>query len=335
MAQTFDYVRAFLEVASPAYDALPDRLRTLFKATHAEARELHQKHDLTMPWPDDPGLRQTFEDIGSDDLALAAHVIHAFGHWNPGGLFDADETRAGSHWKFSHYADQVLRARFGLTRESDRPGWGLALIEGMILITYASLDMRTWREVAPATDAGFTHAQSWIEKARRAVPVRGGGRAAANRDTLQETDAAASTFLEAIPLMTPEPWAPWFEVSKRYMVAEGEAWRLETLTPADKAATFAKRRAKLKRSHDVKVEKARREFARMDWLLAREQSTDNAIYYDHTDTVCFGWRTPVSEAERGRLLDLLCEYPYAYEIKTADPALHISTRAKALVAEDR
>lgn len=51
------------------------------------------------------------------------------------------------------------------------------------------------------------------------------------------------------------------------------------------------------------------------WLMDHNISIDNVIYYDHKDVFCFGWRKPVSKEVASRLLDVLCEFPFDYEIE--------------------
>lgn len=54
----------------------------------------------------------------------------------------------------------------------------------------------------------------------------------------------------------------------------------------------------------------------MLWLLDQGINLDNVIYYEHTRKFCFGWRQPVSAEVKSKLLDLLCEFGHAYEIKS-------------------
>jgi hypothetical protein len=56
----------------------------------------------------------------------------------------------------------------------------------------------------------------------------------------------------------------------------------------------------------------------MLWLWDHGVSLDNVIYYSHTRKFSFGWRSAVSPEVKSALLDLLCEFPFAYEIKATD-----------------
>ncbi len=45
---------------------------------------------------------------------------------------------------------------------------------------------------------------------------------------------------------------------------------------------------------------------------------ENWIFYTHTKRHSFGWRNPVDAATLGELLEIISEFPYAYDIVTAD-----------------
>lgn len=51
------------------------------------------------------------------------------------------------------------------------------------------------------------------------------------------------------------------------------------------------------------------------WLMDSDVNIDNCIYYEHTNKFSFGWRSPVSASVKSRLLDILVEFPFEYEIK--------------------
>lgn len=55
----------------------------------------------------------------------------------------------------------------------------------------------------------------------------------------------------------------------------------------------------------------------MLWLWDQGINLDNVIYYDHTQVFSFGWRSPVSAEVKSRLLEILSEFPFQYEIKPA------------------
>lgn len=75
----------------------------------------------------------------------------------------------------------------------------------------------------------------------------------------------------------------------------------QTLKKAEEAVQFA---------HDERNGKL--------WLWERGFQLDNVIYYNHTRQFGFGWRSPVSNDVRDKLLDVMSEFPYAYTIKCQD-----------------
>ncbi len=57
------------------------------------------------------------------------------------------------------------------------------------------------------------------------------------------------------------------------------------------------------------------------WLMDHGFNTENVIFYSHTERFGFGWRSPVDPEVLSRLLDVISEFPFAYDIKTADRTL--------------
>ena len=77
-------------------------------------------------------------------------------------------------------------------------------------------------------------------------------------------------------------------------------------------------REKLETEYNVAVESAQTKHDGFIWLLDQGINTSNCIYYQHTDVFSFGWRKPLGEAELSTLLDVISEFPFAYEIKCQD-----------------
>ena len=91
-------------------------------------------------------------------------------------------------------------------------------------------------------------------------------------------------------------------------------------TTARGVARVAKMRADLTRERDKARADADTKCAGMLWLLDHVGASvvDNCIYYTHTGRFGFGWRTPVDAAVVSQLLDVISEFPFAYDIKCAD-----------------
>lgn len=155
---SFDYERAWDELAAPSFDCLPANLRALYHRTCEVAAELHQLPDLSMPWPNEDtnpdaiGFRNAFREIPAEELSHAARVVYFYGHWfwRHG---EVAHDRTGGHWKFAHYADQELRERLNV-RAGMPQGNGIAvrIIEGTLRVCFSSPDAWSWHEVGAATE---------------------------------------------------------------------------------------------------------------------------------------------------------------------------------------
>lgn len=78
---------------------------------------------------------------------------------------------------------------------------------------------------------------------------------------------------------------------------------------------IAKKRADILHKAELAIDNAKTERDGLLWLMDHGINIDNVIYYSHTSKFCFGWRKPVGEAVKSELLDVLCEFPFDYEIK--------------------
>lgn len=52
-----------------------------------------------------------------------------------------------------------------------------------------------------------------------------------------------------------------------------------------------------------------------EWLVENGMDFDNVIYYNHTQTFCFGWRDSIPEGQRDALKAKLSGFPFAFEVK--------------------
>jgi hypothetical protein len=157
---TFDHETAWTEVAKPAFDALPPAVHALFDRVQRETANFVQESGLgrspgvpLMPWPEGD-LRAAFDAFPDEELSAAARIIHDYGHWGHGAEA-ARIQRHGAHWKFSHYADQVLRARFNLPAADAPLGISLRIIDGLVRVCIHTPDSWQWQEVGQATRATF------------------------------------------------------------------------------------------------------------------------------------------------------------------------------------
>ena len=75
-------------------------------------------------------------------------------------------------------------------------------------------------------------------------------------------------------------------------------------------------RKKIEHDRDAATESATMEADGLLWCLDRGISTDNLIFYSHTNRFCFGWRSGLSDDVAESLRVMLDGFPFEYEIKT-------------------
>lgn len=99
-----------------------------------------------------------------------------------------------------------------------------------------------------------------------------------------------------------------------YYLPENVAARAE----AARIKTKADKLEALTADFEKSISMLRAEYEGTRWLLERNLSIENWIYYSHTQRFCFGWRNPAKSAEVSAVLDHLSEAPFSYDIKCAD-----------------
>jgi len=299
--KTFDYENAWQDLALPAFNQLPEKIRLLLDETTKQAADLHQDKNLRVIWPENGKLRAAFEAVDSDTLARAARVIYYFGHWRPCASVAGNAPASGESWKFANYADQILRLRFNLPDRDNAASVSLQIHEGTIRVCYSSPDSWTWHEVAPATDSGMKAAGGI------AVSLRG---ELAGKSKREDRDNAAWLFMEKIKQIP-----AWSDLdSSGYIVEETELEirRVARMPKPDKAKLIAEI------NRDFETELASKTIERDGklWLVEHDLPLDNAIYYNHTGKWCFGWRHTLSTEAREMLLAALAPFPFPYDVDT-------------------
>lgn len=302
--KTFDFELAWQQIMLPAFKQLPTQVHVLLKNVALECAELHQLPDCSMPWPDDGGkLREQFDRVSGDVLSHAAHVVYFYGHWHPGESFGPKPpgSNHGAAWKFSHYADQVLRGRFNLSENGrdSRAAVSFAIIEGTIRLCYSSRDCWNWHEVAPATDAGMETAK----KLHAGLSAQIAGKLDDDRDNEAHKFFGTIENIKAWPDMD----------TAGFMVEESdlETRRVARMPKPDKE----KLRAKIVQDFNEAMQIKTTERDGNLWLVEHDLPTENCIFYSHLGQFCFGWRTPYTGEAREKLLAALAEFPFSYDVK--------------------
>lgn len=92
----------------------------------------------------------------------------------------------------------------------------------------------------------------------------------------------------------------------------------ETLALSKRRQKIAGLVAEAEKKGAALLEAAKTETAAYTWLMDNGfRDIDNVIYYNHAGRFSFGWRTAIPASEYGALVDLLCEFPFDYDIKKA------------------
>lgn len=91
--------------------------------------------------------------------------------------------------------------------------------------------------------------------------------------------------------------------------------RQTTGTDSRMAQKMKQKRIRVLEDYEATITKATAERDGFIWLLDHNINPDNAIYYNHTGRWCFGWHSPLSPEVRSKLLDLLSEFPFEYDLK--------------------
>lgn len=156
---TFNYVKAWLELAWPAAKGLSDHMKQLFYDSTILTQNYRQEgSDLTIPYP--PGFLERFQVFSLGDLEKAARCLYCYGHWSP---FGTSSKYAGGTWKFSNLVDQYLRKELletekrdgKLLRVSPNHKMYARIHEGVLRICYEGEsreeDYWVWDEMGPAS----------------------------------------------------------------------------------------------------------------------------------------------------------------------------------------
>ena len=139
--------------------------------------------------------------------------------------------------------------------------------------------------------------------------------------TFNTTEAGLSSFgLKESELSMLRLLPIWPEDVKRKELTEAER---EYLMPLYIAARMkgeenkrAEQRAEVEAEYARDIARAEMEHKGELWLLDHGMTLENAIFYNHTERFCFGWRTPYGPKAAGALADALAGFPYEFDIKT-------------------
>ena len=281
----FNYQKAYCVQALPAFKNLPEHVKKAHKKLLPLVGELQQGRNLEIPLNDK--IRAIFDKLPILEIAQLSRASYFVGHWHPGILPSPFEKKRGESWKVSNCADQVLRERL-------QPPPRIEIHEGKLRVTYSSRDCWLWEEFALATEK--------------------------NLQTFKESNLpfGESTLLKSAEKLAEHIGDLWPDVDsmkdnelyKEFVALANQ--RTEDKNREKVADLLKDARASAKRE----IETAKIKTEAYTWLLDNGfTDLDNVIYYNHTKTFCFGWRNSLSDKEKSKLLDILCEFPFEYETK--------------------
>lgn len=144
------------------------------------------------------------------------------------------------------------------------------------------------------------------------IPEDGFCRACLDSPYLKESDLYMTRLRS---LVTSDlPFQPLTEAEKAALLP---LYVSRQTTGADSRAKSArdKQRADVLKKFTEETTAATIERDGMLWLWDHGFSLDNVIYYSHSDKFGFGWLSPVSKAVCEKLLEVMSEFPFHYEIK--------------------
>lgn len=168
--KTFDYKRAWMDLAVPAYQNLSEHVRNAHHALAPLADACTQAHDCSLRYPTDADKLQQVKEILSslttEEMAHGSAIINACGHWNPSDARTACIARLfllreypGNTWKISLWMSQEIEKRLGLSHRMQDSGSAYRVQEGLLHMTYASKWCWMNRAVGFATEENLTRAR--------------------------------------------------------------------------------------------------------------------------------------------------------------------------------
>lgn len=150
----------------------------------------------------------------------------------------------------------------------------------------------------------------------------------AQRGTVFCPHCIDSEYLEAQDLHLTRMQSVMNKCNRKPLAEAERAHLMPLYVAAQLHGSTARGKARITKERDDLVadcsEKIRKATTRRDgflWLLDHGLKIDNVIYYDHIDKFSFGWRHPVDEQVKNAILEVISEFPFEYEIKTANGVL--------------
>ena len=91
--------------------------------------------------------------------------------------------------------------------------------------------------------------------------------------------------------------------------------KYHTIQKAARASRLEAEKVRKLESCKKDIEAAQIEYEGFKQIIEAGLDFDNCIYYSHTGRFCFGWRTPLKEAEKIEIGDKLKKFAFEYDMK--------------------
>lgn len=275
----FNYQKAYCTQAAPSFLSLSEHVRSAHAKLIPLVGHTTQGRDRAIPLNDD--ITAIFDKLTTLEIAELSRASYFVGYWHPSLLPRLFDSSKGEGWKITNCADQILRKRIALPRNVE-------IHEGKFRVTFSSRDCWTWQEFGLATPENLEVFKSC------GLPF--------GETTL---DKSATELAVKIGDLWPEPEnEPENDLYREFIKLQKQANRRKI------KADFEQKIAGLEASK-VSAQKE------IEFLLAcndRGVLVDNVIYYNHTDTFCFGWRNSLSNVEQENIAEKLGDLAGKYNI---------------------
>lgn len=267
--KSFNYEKAWFCHCVKEWKALPITTKAVHSLIAEQVQDLSQGRDLNIPL--NATIEELAEPLPTEELARLSRLSYFIGHWQPGNTPALFENSAGQSWKVSNVLDQILHKRL-------TPTHNLQIHQGTLRVTFSDRNNWLWEEFGLATQENIDRFNIC------GLPF--------GRDTFAES---------AHQLKTGDLWGDP-EDSTDYT-----AFLEEKKTRTIKELKLKLVRGQEKLKGDIKSLEL--ELKTQEKLITLGVDLDticnNLIYYKHTNTFTFGWRTSLTEQQAPQIKKLI------------------------------
>ncbi|MFA5346541.1 MAG: hypothetical protein WC294_00220 [Methanoregula sp.] len=295
--KNFDYEKAYFVQALPAFRGFNQAQKTAHDKLLPLVKDLTQQR-VTLNIPVSDEMTSILSVLSCQEIAELSRASYFVGHWKPGHVDPLFENSAGESWKISNVCDQILRSRFlPYSNDADQSNplqlpHNIQIHEGKFRVTFSNKNCWLWAEFGLATERNLTIFKTC---------------------GLSFGENSIENGAKVLAIMCGDLWEDVDE-----MPGNREYDDFLTLKKAEALENLKKRHAVRLANIAKGIENSKIELAAFTWLIEngiKAEYIENCIYYSHTGRFCFGWRNPLTEAEKAELKGALCEFMFDYDFK--------------------